>query len=411
MSEEMKAIIEAQEAQGKAWHAFKEANDANIVERDTLLDTKLDKINADLDKFEPMNQKLVTAEGQATAMQEQMDRMEAILQRPDLGGGQTDAENKKYLDAFDRVLRLPAQDRNPEDVVLLKTRTNALIKGDDVSAGYLLAPPDMLMEIIKDITEISAFRALATSRTIGGAGLEQPKKTGGTTATRIGEVNTRANTGDLTFALKTILCPEMYTRTEISLQMMEDSEYDLLAEVREDSTDQFAYKEGYEFISGLGAANQAEGILVNGDIGETNSGSATLITADGMMDLWSSLKSGYARNAVFILKRTSIGAVRKLKDDNKQYLWTPGIAGAVPNTILDSLYVEMPDMPSVGSGLYPVAYGDFKRGYIIADKAGVAYQTDYTTGADNGLVVIRGRKRVGGGVRQAEAIKKLKISV
>jgi len=70
----------------------------------------------------------------------------------------------------------------------------------------------------------------------------------------------------------------------------------------------------------------------------------------------------------------------------------------------------MPDMPNIGAGAYPVVYGDFKRGYIIVDRIAIAFQVDYTTGADNGLVVFRARKRVGGGVRQADAIKKLKIS-
>jgi len=406
-----KDIKEMIEEQGKAFHAFKEANDENIKKRDVLLESKIDKLNTELDKFEPINQKLTMAEAQAKAMQEQMDRMETILNRPDLGGGGTDAENKKYLDAFNRAMRVPVGDRDPEDLILLKNRTNSLIKGDDVSAGYLLAPPDMLMEIIKDVVEISPMRSLCTVRTIGGPSLKQPKKTGSTTATRVGEVNTRSNTGDMTYGLVEIQCPEMYTRCPISQQMLEDSEYDLLGEIKDDSVEQFAYKEGYEFINGIGAANQAEGILVNGDIGEEDSGSATLLTADGLMTLYYSLKTAYARNAVWIMRRSTIGAVRKLTDDNGQYLWTPGIAGVVPNTILDAQYIEMPDMPAVAANAYPVAFGDFKRGYVIVDKPGVAYQTDYMTEADNGLVIFRGRKRTGGGVRQAEAIKKLKISL
>jgi HK97 family phage major capsid protein len=70
----------------------------------------------------------------------------------------------------------------------------------------------------------------------------------------------------------------------------------------------------------------------------------------------------------------------------------------------------MPDMPDVAANAFPIALGDFKRAYVIVDRIALSFQVDYTTGADNGLVIFRGRKRTGGGVRQAEAIRKLKIS-
>jgi HK97 family phage major capsid protein len=112
---------------------------------------------------------------------------------------------------------------------------------------------------------------------------------------------------------------------------------------------------------------------------------------------------------VWTLNRLSLAAVRKLKDQQGQYLWTPGIAGNVPNTILGASYVEMPDMPNIGANAFPIAFGDFKRGYVVVDRIAISFQADYTTGADDGLVVFRGRKRTGGGVRQAEAIRKLKV--
>jgi HK97 family phage major capsid protein len=396
----------------RAFEEFKQANDANLKQRDTLLDEKINKISTALDKFEPMNQKLTLAEQQAKAMQEQLDRVETILNRPDLPGGKSDREkeNAEYKAAFDRVMRKHADGRDPQDVAIIQKRMASLVRGDDVSAGYLLAPPEMQAEILKDIVEITPMRSIATVRTIGTGSLKQPKKTGHTTATRVGETQTRTNTGDPTYGMIEIPAPEMFTRVEVSQQMLEDSAYDLMAELREDSAEQFAYKEGYEYINGLGAANQAEGILTNISIAEVVSGAAAAITADGLIKLWEALKSGYGRNALYGLNRSTIGAIRKLKTGDGQYMWVPGIANAVPNTINGSPYIEMPDMPNVGAGLYPVVYGDFRRGYIIVDRIMISFQVDFITGADNGLVVFRGRRRVGGGVRQAEAIKKLKIS-
>lgn len=395
-----------------AFNEFKAANDSNQKKRDDNLEAKIDKINTHLNTFEGANQKLVLAEQQAKSMQEQMDRMETILNRPDLGGSDVSAKDKKeYLAAFDRVMRRPAEQREPTDVALINKRVASLTTANDTGAGYLLAPPEMQMEIIKNIIEFSPMRSLATVRTIGTGSLKQPKRTGTGSAARVGEVQARTNTGDPAYGMLEIHAPEMFARMEISQQMLEDSEYDLMAELREDATDQFALKEGVEHISGLSAANQCEGILTNADVAYTPSTAAATITADGMVNLFHGIKTAYSKSAVWIMNRLTIAEVRKLKDGNGQYLWAPGIVGNVPNTILGASYVEMPGMPNVGANAYPIAFGDFRRGYVVVDRIAISFQADYTTGADNGLVVFRARKRTGGGVRQAEAFRKLKCAV
>lgn len=398
-----------------AFNEFKAANDQNLKQRDALLEDKLNKINASLDQYEALNQKLTLSDQQQKAMQEQMDRVETVLNRGGLGGDGSKKDAEEYRAAFDRVMRKPAEARDRADMDLIHKRQAALVKSDDTGAGYLLAPPDLQAEIIKDVIEMTPMRALATVRTIGTGSLKQPKRTGTGSATRVGETQPRTNTGDPSYGMIEILAPEMFARIEVSQQMLEDSAYDLLAELREDAAEQFAVKEGAEFISGTGANNQAEGILTNADVAFTVSGSASSIAdsegqANGLITLYHDLKTVYARRGVWGLNRKTLGAIRRLKDADKNYIWQPGIANGVPNTILGASYAEMPDMPDIGAGAYPVVFGDFGRAYVIVDRIAISFQVDYTTGADNGLVVFRARKRVGGGVRQAEAIRKLKIA-
>lgn len=401
----------------EAFSEFKSSNDKLLAAKADGkavgdLTAKVETIQQTLDKFEPMNQQLTLAQTTQKAMQEQLDRVETILNRPGgLGGDQSKDEEKKLRAAFDRCMRKPAQDRDPGDVKLVREHMAALIKADDAGAGYLLAPPDMQKDILKDIVEMTPMRAICSVKTIGGSSYKRPKRTGTAAATRVGETGSRSNTGDPSYGMLEILAPELFARMEVSMQMLEDSDYDLLAELRMEAAEQFSYKEGYEAINGTGAGtNQAEGILVNADIGEVTSGSAAAITGDGLINLYTELKSGYTRNALFGLNRMSLRAVRKLKDSQNQYLWVPGLANAMPNTILGAPYVEMPDLPDPAADAYPVIYGDFRRGYALVDKVGISFQVDYTTGADDGLVVFRARKRTGGGVLKAEAIKKLKCA-
>jgi len=396
----------------EAFTEFKKTNDANQNKRSSELDAKLDKINAALDKYENSNQQLTLIEKQNKAMQDQLDSIEKIANRAGLGGA-ADPQSKaaqEYMDAFDRVMRKAPENRNPTDLTLLRDRSAALIKTDDASAGFLLAPPEMQKDIIKNVIELTPIRALATVRSIGVGSLKMPKKVGNGSATRIGETARRTNTGDPKYGMLEFFAPEMFARIEVSQQMLEDSDYDLGAELTEDAAEQFAVREGQESLNGTGGSTQMGGILVNPDIGFTLSGAAATLTADGMISLYHDLKTAYARNAAWGLNRNTLGQVRKLKDSTGQYLWAPGIANGAPNTILGAAYAEMADMPNVAANSFPIVFADFKKLYVIVDRLNVSLTADYITGADDGLVVFRARRRVGGGVRQAEAGRKLKIA-
>lgn len=397
-----------------AFNEFKEANDANLKKHSAALEEKITNINKVFDKFEPLNQQVTLIEKQNKAIQDQIDAIEKIANRAGLGGDK-DPQAKaaqEYMDAYNRVMRKQVGDRDPADVEIIKARSAALVKGDDVSAGYLLAPPEMQMDIIKNIIDMTPIRSLATVRSIGGPSLKMPKKIGNGSARRVGEVEQRVNTGDPKYGMLEFTAPEMYARIEVSQQMLEDSDYDLFAELREDAAEQFAVKEGQESMYGLGGALQMEGILTNTEIPFTISGDANAITSDAMISLYSDIKTAYARNAIFGLNRNTLGQIRRLKENGNtgNYLWAPGIANGGPNTILGASYAEMADMPNVAANAFPVVFADWKKLYVIVDRVNIALQADYTTGADFGLVVFRARRRVGGGVRQAEAGRKLKIA-
>jgi HK97 family phage major capsid protein len=273
-----------------------------------------------------------------------------------------------------------------------------------------MAPPEIEAGILKDVIEMTPIRQLASVRVIGVNSYKWRRRTGTVTAMRVGETQPRQNSEDPTYGFGEILTPEMTARHEVSVQSIEDAAFDLLGELREEVAEQMAVKEGIEGVLGQGnSKNQMEGFLVASGVGESVSGDANKITSDGMIDCYHGLKTVYARNGVWALNRLTLRDIRKLKDSTGQYLWVPGIATASPNTILGQPYVELPDMPNVGAGNYPVAFGNFKKAYLVVDRVGLGFMIDYITGADNGMVVYRARKRVGGGVKQAEAIRKLKI--
>ena len=211
--------------------------------------------------------------------------------------------------------------------------------------------------------------------------------------------------------MEEIAAHEQYAIYDISEQEVEDSAFNMEAELSDEFSTQFAKAEGTAFVNGT-AAGQPEGFMVNASVGETNSGHASTLKADGLIDLYSAVKTDYARNGIFMFNRSTLGAIRKLQDTNGSYVFQAGFSlqVGVPNTILGQPYVEAPDMADVAANAYPVAFGDFRRAYMIVDRIQLAILRDPFTQATSGTIRYVARRRVGGQVVLAEAIRKQKVS-
>jgi HK97 family phage major capsid protein len=107
------------------------------------------------------------------------------------------------------------------------------------------------------------------------------------------------------------------------------------------------------------------------------------------------------------MNRKTLAAVRKIKDGDDNYLFSPGSA-ADGATILGYPVTEMEDMPDISTGAFAMAVGDFKRGYLSVDRQGARVLRDpYSV---KPYVLFYPTKRVGGGVQHYDAIKLLKFS-
>lgn len=408
---------------------FKKVNDRRLgdIEKkgsaDVLDEQQVERINAGLDKLEAMNQRLTTAESKAEELkklEERYDMLETAINRT--AGTRSEQKSSPFARAEDwsraamgaMTKGMPNLSEDEQKALSdIQTEYKALNVGTDTAGGYL-APSEYIREIIKGVTELSPVRSLVRVRNTSFKELEIPKRTGRSSATRVTETGTRSESTSPTYGVETIPAPEVYAILDITNQMLEDSAFNMAMELQEEASDQFAVLEGAEFVSGTGVG-EMQGILTHADVGETNSGSAASIAdsggqANGLIDLKHSLSSQYAANARWLLNRTSIGAIRKLKDSNGQYIWMPGIANGAPNTIDGDPYVEVPDMPSIAANAYPVAYGDFMRAYTMADRIAMEMMRDPYTQATAGKVRYFFRRRSGGKVTLAEAIKKLKIA-
>ena len=389
-------VKSAVETLGKTFEAFKETNDKRIKEieskgsADPIVEEKLSKIEADLDKFSDMEASQKKANDQAKA---QLDRLETIVSRPEFGKGSP--VESMQVKVFDKWLRKGKDSLSPEEVKVLTV-------SNDNTAGYL-APPEYVREIIKGVTEFSPIRSIARVRSTTNRSIQVPKRTGQFAAQWVAEEGARTETTGYAVGLEEIPAHELYALVDISEQELEDSVFNLEAEMNSEFVDQFAKAEGNAFVSG-NSVGKPQGILSNANVNNVAKGGAAL-DGDSLISAAHNVKTEYSKNGTFVMNRSTVSAVRKLKDGGGQYIFQPGIYGmGIGSNILGHSIVEATDMPNVAGGTKPVMFGDFKRGYMIVDRVNLSIMRDPFTQASSGNVRYIARRRVGGQVVLPEAL-------
>jgi len=290
----------------------------------------------------------------------------------------------------------------------------ALSLADDTSGGFL-APPEWVGEVIKTSILFSPVREVVKVRTTANKSVQAPKRTQTAAAVWVSDGAARSETQNPAYGGVEIPTHELTAEVYISFATLEDAGFDLEAELTNEFAEQFAVSEGSAVVSGNGVGKPFGFTDAGQGIAATNSGTSGSIApptgakGDAIISLVHAVKSPYAaRNARFALNRQTLGSVRKLADTQGRYLWEPSPALGMPSMIFGFPYTEFPDMPNEGASTTPIAFGDFQRGYCLADRISIAVVRDPFSRASSGQVKFLARRRVGGQVVLAEAIRLLK---
>lgn len=381
--------------------AFKGLTDA-IEAKDAAGIAKYNEILAEVDK---KNQALVLdikkREATEAELKESISNLEKQISRASQAGDEKKkGELSEEMKAVTTFIRHGEASLTAEELKYLRT-------DKDTDGGYL-TQGEYIREIIKGITEISPMRSVARVRQTSSKSVEIPSRTGLVTASWEGEATTTGDSNS-TYGLERIPMNKLMVNVPITIEELADASFNMETEINADVVESFNQKENLAFVSGTGV-KQPEGFLTNASVGIRASGIADNIDIDSLILLAGDLKTGY--NPVYAMNRLTIASLRTRKGGDGQYLWVAGnIAAGVPNTINGYNYVEMPDMDNIGANAYPVAFGDFRQGYLIVDRMDINMIRDPYSLKRIGKVEFTFTRRVAGQVVKAEAIKKLKCSI
>jgi HK97 family phage major capsid protein len=130
------------------------------------------------------------------------------------------------------------------------------------------------------------------------------------------------------------------------------------------------------------------------------------VYGDSLIDLVYTLNSAYRAMATWVMNSVTTGAVRKLKDNDGQYFWQPGLQQGQPDRLLGYQIETWEQLDDVGINNFPIAFGNFRRAYVLADRVGLRVTRDNVTNV--GFVRFYIRRREGGIVLNNDAIKWLR---
>jgi HK97 family phage major capsid protein len=377
-----------------AFEDFKRTNDERLDElerrgsADAVTEDKLDRLNQVLD-------------GAKAAL----DRASLERARPRLEGSRPQMGNE-YKDAFAAYVK--------------RGEEKSLSIGSGPDGGYVV-PPETETEITRLMSAISPIRAIASVRQVSAATYKKPVTITGPATGWVSETASRPETDGQTLDQLTFPVGELYAMPAATAQFLDDAAVDVGQWIADEVNAAFAQQEGAAFVNGNGtnkpkgflqATTVAEGSWEWGKLGYVATGvSGALPSADPsdvLVDLVYALKAGYRQNAHWVMNRKTQAAVRKIKDDAGGYIWQPAATADGHATLMGFPLVEAEDMPNIGAGSLSIAFGDFKRGYLIVDRLGVNVLRDPYSAKP--YVLFYTTKRVGGGVQDFNAIKLLKFA-
>lgn len=365
---------------------------------DTLTEEKLARIDAAIDDT-----------------MRRIDRLTLDRSRPALAqDGRRDPLVAEHKAAF------AAYVRSGEAGGLKRLEEKALSAGSGPDGGYL-APSGVESEILRRLAQVSPIRSIATVRTISSGTYKKAFSTTGAASGWVAETATRPQSNTPTLAELSFPAMELYAMPAATQTLLDDAIVDIDQWIAEEVESAFAEQEGAAFVNGDGV-DKPKGFLAYptvaemswswGTIGVLNTGVsgafASTNPSDALVDLVYALKAGYRQNASFVMNRKTQSVIRKFKDGNGHYLWQPPASAGAPATLLGFPLVEAEDMPNIAAGSVSVAFGDFRRGYLVVDRAGVRILRDPFSAKP--YVLFYTTKRVGGGVQDFAAIKGLKFA-
>ncbi len=367
-----------------------------------MYETKADALEA---SFE-----LAALRGEMDALKARVDAGAIAAARAPLAGakGEASPERKAFVERYLRAGQAGIE---------LKS-----FEGTSGAAGGYAVPREIDQIVDRTLAAISPIRRIANVVRVGSAGYRKLVTSGGTPSGWVAEDAARPETDTPVFHEIAPPTGELYAKPAATQAMLDDAAFDVEAWLADEIAREFARAEGAAFVAGNGVnrprgfladatSADADGARAFGTLQHIVSGAAGAFGAapeNRLVDLVHTLRAPYRQGASWVMNAATLAAIRKFKTADGAFLWQPGLAPGQPDTLLGYPVVEAEDMPAIAANSLSIAFGNFRAGYLIAERSETAILRDPFS--NKPFVHFYATKRIGGQVSNSEAIKVMKFS-
>ena len=394
----MSKVLELREKRARAWEAAKafldskRGNDGLLSGEDTAAYEKMEKDVVDLGRE-------IERLERAAAIDAELSNptSKPIANKPNNhpeGNKKTGRATDEYRRGFWNAMRR----KNYYDV------NNDLQIGSDTEGGYLV-PDEFEHTLVEALEEENFFRSLASVIQTSSGDRKIPVVATKGEASWVDEEGAIPESDDA-FGQVSIGAYKVATMIKISDELLNDSAFNLEAYISREFGRRVGAKEEEAFFTGDGSGKPTGIFNATGGAAEGVTTTGASISFDDVMDLFYSIKSPYRKKSVWVLNDTTVKALRKLKDNNGNYIWQPSLQAGQPDMILNRPYHTSAYVPELTAGEKVMAFGDFSY-YWIADRQGRSFKRLNELFAANGQVGFLGSQRVDGKLILPEAVKTL----
>ena len=382
-----------------AFETFKAANDERVTaleskRADVLLEEKVARIDAGLN-----------------AAQARLERTLSDARRPMITGDIRAAQPDERKSAWNGYMKSGR---------VLGLEEKGLSEGAPSAGGYIV-PPETERVVEQRLMQASPMREIASIVTISSGTYNKPVSISGVAAGWATETAARPESTEPVLSLLAFPAADLYASPAATQALLDDAFVNLDDWLATECEDAFAAQETAAFVAGdgnskpmgfLSYTNVADASQAWGQIGYVATGAAGAFAddapADKLLELIYTPRTQFRAGGRFVMNRRTVSAVRKFKDGEGNYIWSPAGAPGQTSSLLGYPVTEIETMPDVAANSFSVAFGDFAKGYLIVDRAGLRVLRDPYSAKP--YVLFYTTKRVGGGVQNFDAIKLLKFA-
>lgn len=343
-----------------------------------------------------------------------IERMRELDAEKHFDNAAKDASKKPQGDTIDAMTAVALYLRHGNNVSAEQAIAirNAMSTTTPAEGGYTV-PSEIAAMVVDSLKAFGGMRELAqVITTAGGNALNWPTSDGTSEVGEIVAENAAATGADITFGTVAVN-PYKYSSKKIALpvELIQDSAIDVVQFVVNRLAQRLGRITNQHYTTGTGSS-QPFGVMARAATGKTGTTGQTLtVTYDDLIDLIHSVNSAYrSRGARFMMRDTTVAAIRKLKDTSGRPIWNPGdnesISGGTPSTICGYAYTVNDDVAAMAANAKSIAFGDFSQ-FVIRDVAGSTSlrRFDDSAFALNGQVGFCGWMRTGSNLLDTAAVK------